>query len=208
MADNRELFKKMMRVSRRLKMNLLNTGGHEGGMHGMGRGMGHGMRGMGPGMGPAMGPGMGAGMGPGMGHGMGPGMGAGMGPGMGHGMRPPFGPKGCKGMKGRGMSRERLLVIISDYPDGVRQKELAEHAGINASSTSEVVNRLEDDGYLKREVDPTDRRATILKLTELGEARAAEIREERESMFAELFGKLSDEEKDTLAALLDKMLED
>ena len=180
MAENRELFKKMMQVSRRLKANLMERGSGRF-MHGMHAGMGPGMR---------------AGMGPGMMNGMGP------------GMRPPFGPEGCKGMKRRGMSRERMLVIISDYPDGVRQKELADRAGINASSTSEVVNRLEDDGYLRREIDPSDRRATLLKLTELGEARANEIREEREAMFVELFGKLSDEEKDTLSALLDKMLEE
>lgn len=105
------------------------------------------------------------------------------------------------------MSRERLLVIVSEYPDGIHQKELAEHAGINPSSTSEVVSKLEDDGYLVRQIDPSDKRATVLKLTEMGQVRAEEIRAERDACFEELFGKLSEEEKQTLFDLLDKMLQ-
>ena len=104
------------------------------------------------------------------------------------------------------MSREHMLVIISEYPYGVRQKELAEKAGINASSTSEVVSRLEDDVYLIRTIDESDRRATVLKLTEMGAVRAEEIRSEREEFLDEFFSKLSEEEKQTLSDLLDKLL--
>ncbi|MCR5355891.1 MAG: MarR family transcriptional regulator [Lachnospiraceae bacterium] len=104
------------------------------------------------------------------------------------------------------MSREHMLVIVSEYPDGVRQKELAEKAGINASSTSEVVSRLEDDGYLIRTIDESDRRATVLKLTEMGAVRAEEIRAEREEFLDEFFSKLSEKEKQTLSDLLDKLL--
>lgn len=122
--------------------------------------------------------------------------------------RPPFPPKGFgKGPGGRGMNREHLLVIISEYPDGVRQKELAENAGINASSTSEVVSKLEDDGYLVREIDENDKRATILKLTEMGKVRADEIRTEREAFLDQLFGKLTDDEKQSLSDILDKLME-
>ena len=105
------------------------------------------------------------------------------------------------------MSRERLLVIISEYPDGVNQKQLAESAGINASSTSEVVARLEDDGYIVRKIDENDKRATILKLTEMGAVRAEEIRSEREGFLDEIFSKLTDEEKQTLSDILDKLIE-
>jgi len=110
------------------------------------------------------------------------------------------------GPMGRGMSRERLLTIISEYPEGIRQKDLAEAAGINASSASEVVSRLEDDGYLLRVIDENDRRATLLKLTEMGAVRAEEIRSERDSFLDDLFGRLTEEEKQTLSDLLDKLL--
>lgn len=106
----------------------------------------------------------------------------------------------------RRLSRERLLVLIYKYPEGIRQKDLAEAGGINASSTSEVVNRLEEDGYLVRTIDETDRRATLLKLTDLGKARAAELQDEKEAMLEQLFSALSKEEKETLATLLDKLI--
>lgn len=106
----------------------------------------------------------------------------------------------------RGMSRERLLVIINEYADGINQKQLAESAGINASTTSEIVARLEDDGYLVRTIDENDKRATVLKLTEMGKVRAEEVRSEREGFFDEVFSKLTEEEKQTLSDILDKMI--
>lgn len=107
----------------------------------------------------------------------------------------------------RGISRERLLVIINEFDDGINQKQLAEKAGINASSTSEIVARLEDDGYLVRTIDENDRRATVLKLTEMGKVRAEEIRAEREGFLDEVFSKLTEEEKQTLSDILDKLIE-
>jgi len=107
----------------------------------------------------------------------------------------------------RGMSRERLLVIINEYTDGINQKQLAESAGINASTTSEIVARLEDDGYLVRTIDENDKRATVLKLTEMGKVRAEEVRSEREGFLDEVFSKLTEEEKQTLSDILDKLIE-
>ena len=136
--------------------------------------------------------------------------------------KPPFGPHGdCKpsfpphgfgkgpgGPMGPGMGRERVLVILSDHPEGMRQKELAEEAGINASTASEMITKLEDTGYVVRTADETDRRATVLKLTEMGTARAEEIRGEREAFLDEFFSKLTEEEKQTLSDLLDKLMEE
>ena len=97
-------------------------------------------------------------------------------------------------------------MIIADHPEGVWQKDIAGEAGINASSTSEVVGKLEEDGYLVRESDETDKRAVLLKLTEAGAARAAEIRAEREANLDRFFSKLTDEEKQTLSDLLEKLM--
>ena len=50
--------------------------------------------------------------------------------------------------------RERVLEVISRYEDGVRQKTLTEELRINPSSVSEMISKLENDGYVKRAVDP------------------------------------------------------
>lgn len=113
--------------------------------------------------------------------------------------------------KGRGhghgpaLSRERLLVAIDRHEDGVRQKQLVQEFKLNASTVSEFITKLEDDGYVKRQVDPTDKRATLITLTELGQARAAEISDERNEKLEKLFGNLTDAEKEQLLALLKKI---
>ena len=104
------------------------------------------------------------------------------------------------------LGRERLLVLIGRSEGGVRQKDLLEKVHIGAPAMSELVNKLEDDGYVVRSVDPNDRRATLLTLTEKGAARAAEVEDERAERFKSAFAALSDGEKETLAAILDKLL--
>lgn len=102
--------------------------------------------------------------------------------------------------------RERLLVLIAQQEGGIHQKELLEKVHIGAPAMSELVGKLEDDGYIVRTVDPEDRRATLLTLTEKGAARAAEVEDERALRFKSAFAALSDEEKETLSAILDKLL--
>ncbi len=104
------------------------------------------------------------------------------------------------------LGRERLLVLIGKSKGGVRQKDLLEKVHIGAPAMSELINKLEDDGYIVRTVDPADRRATLLSLTEKGAARAAEVEDERALRFKSAFAALSDEEKEALSAILDKLL--
>ena len=177
MISNAELFRKMMMASRTMRMDLMKNVGERPFHHGP-----HGMHG--PMHGPM--------------HCMPPVPPAGM---------PPMPPHGCGGPgRKHGPSRERLLVIISECPEGIRQKALAEQAGINTSSASELISRLEDDGYLIRTIDESDKRATLLKLTEMGSVRAEEIKAEREEAFKDIFADFTEEEKQTLSALLDKIL--
>ena len=98
------------------------------------------------------------------------------------------------------------MIMIGKHPEGIRQKAICEEIGINQSSASELIDKLEGNGYIKRETDPADRRATLLFLTELGQARAAEVEDERQEMFRGIFDRLSAEEKQMLAELLDKLL--
>lgn len=116
--------------------------------------------------------------------------------------KPPFGP----GVHKPPFSRERLLILISKHPEGIRQKAIADQLHIGQSSTSEMVDKLESDGYLVRRTDPSDKRATLLFLTELGQARAAEVEDERSEVFKDVFAVLTVEEKQTLSDLLDKLL--
>lgn len=104
--------------------------------------------------------------------------------------------------------RERLLVIADSYDGGVRQKTLVDELDISPAAVSELVTKLEKDKYVSREVDPDDKRATLIKLTDLGKARAAELADERNERFSKAFTALSDKEKDQLLKLLEKLTAD
>ena len=124
----------------------------------------------------------------------------GEGPGPMHGHGP-----GRDGRPDLGFGRERVLEVIGRYEDGVRQKTLTEELRINPSSVSEMISKLENDGYVRRTVDPADKRATLITLTELGEARTAELQDEKNEKLDKAFGKLTDDEKEQLIALLEKL---
>lgn len=104
------------------------------------------------------------------------------------------------------MAREHILFLISSFEGGVHQKDLIERTRINPSSMSEFIAKLEEDGYLKREVDPEDKRATLLSLSDLGYARISELQDERVERLEKLFGNLTQEEKEELSSLLSKIL--
>jgi MarR family transcriptional regulator, organic hydroperoxide resistance regulator len=52
-------------------------------------------------------------------------------------------------------------------------RQLSERTGTRASTLTGLLDRLENRGYLVREVDPSDRRSFRLPLTELGRVVAA-----------------------------------
>ena len=93
-----------------------------------------------------------------------------------------------------------------NHTSGVRQKALAEEMHVNPSSMSELISRMESEGYVKRTVDPADKRATLITLTDVGQARAYELEDERHEKFAALFGVLTEEEKTQLLSLLKKLI--
>lgn len=193
---NERLFEALMRAPRSVKRALMeeNFGDEMRGAH----------HGHGPGGCHRRGEGEGPMHGQDMMHGPGP-MGMhGHGPMHGHGHMGMHG-HGHMGMHGHGFGRERALRVIAGFEGGVRQKTLTEELRINPSSVSELITKLQNDGYVKRTVDPEDKRATLITLTELGEARAAELQDEKSEMLGKAFANLTDDEKEQLIALLEKL---
>ncbi|MBQ8994485.1 MAG: MarR family transcriptional regulator [Oscillospiraceae bacterium] len=120
------------------------------------------------------------------------------------------GPMHGPGKDGHGndrpLPREFVLSLLLDNGnEGIRQKDLADKLGIRSAAMSEAINKLEDNGYIERKVDETDRRATLIFLTEKGEARANEVKDQRQHRFDRIFGDLTDAEKEQLLMLLKKM---
>jgi DNA-binding MarR family transcriptional regulator len=69
------------------------------------------------------------------------------------------------------------LMILRDYRQArLRQHELAELLVVNRASMGGVIDRLERNGWVRRETDPADRRASFVLLTEAGVAKLDEVR--------------------------------
>jgi MarR family transcriptional regulator for hemolysin len=67
------------------------------------------------------------------------------------------------------------LVVLSRRGKCVRQGVLAEEIGIEGPSLVRLIDLLEAEGLVERREDSTDRRAKILHLTPMGEAKTSEI---------------------------------
>lgn len=75
---------------------------------------------------------------------------------------------------GIGLSEYRALRALAAADDGeLRMQELAELIGLNQSSVSRLVLRLESAGLTRRALCPEDRRGVYTVITDEGRARVA-----------------------------------
>lgn len=109
-------------------------------------------------------------------------------------------------MKAQGATaaRSKLLLYI-DSQDKVRSTDITRTFGLAPRTVTEAIDGLERDGYLRRETVENDRRARTLVLTDSGRAVAKQIAPLRDIWLEKIFGVLSDDERDELSRLLDKL---
>lgn len=86
------------------------------------------------------------------------------------------------------------LLILSRGGKCVRQGVLAEEMGIEGPSLVRLIDLLAAEGLVERREDPTDRRAKMLHITALGEAKTAEIIRVLTRLRADLLKDVSAEE--------------
>jgi len=97
-------------------------------------------------------------------------------------------------------------VFAQIDPSGSRLTELAHRANITPQAMGELVDELEDLGYLTRQPDPTDRRAKLIMLTDDGLAAIDAARrtiEDLETRITEILGASGHE---TLREMLTSLL--
>lgn len=86
------------------------------------------------------------------------------------------------------------------------QIELARWAKVEQPSMAQLLTRMERDGLVRREPDPTDRRSSMISLTKEAQARLPAAREILRQGNKEAMRGLSAEEVETLLALLRRVL--
>lgn len=66
--------------------------------------------------------------------------------------------------------RQRLVIQALGIGGGRPIAAIGQQLGLTPSTMTGLVDRLEQQGFVRREAHPSDRRATILQLTRKGEA--------------------------------------
>ena len=99
-------------------------------------------------------------------------------------------------------AQERALRVIARGDEPPRMTEIADRLGIAPRSLTTVIDALEEAGLVRREIDPRNRRAILLRLTDRGVDVRDELREARRRAAEELFAPLSADQRETLVDLL------
>lgn len=101
-----------------------------------------------------------------------------------------------------------VLAALSERP--WRITELAARERITQPGITLLVNRLEQRGWAKRRVDPSDRRVVLVTITPAGEEARARLRAEYRALFHEEMATLPDEDLCALSRaieILDGLIE-
>ncbi|WP_392508122.1 MarR family winged helix-turn-helix transcriptional regulator [Naumannella halotolerans] len=88
--------------------------------------------------------------------------------------------------------------------DELRLSRLADRLRIAPRSATEVVDALEDKGLVRRLPSQTDRRATVVELTDAGRELAVQMRQGQ--VVTDFFAGLSEQEAEQLRKLLIKVI--
>ncbi len=106
-----------------------------------------------------------------------------------------------------GLSRAKVWAMIqiryAEEPIGISQ--LATGMGSGKSNATQLVDRMEAEGLVRRTQNPEDRRSVQLEVTEEGLRRLNNAEAIRGKIIEEIFSPLTQEERDTFQAIMGKL---
>lgn len=103
------------------------------------------------------------------------------------------------------LPRFDLMAQLDRSSNGLRMNELSKRLMVSGGNVTGITDQLEREGLVIRALDPADRRAVSVKLTEKGVQRFREMAAHHERWIVELLGGLTPEEKQAMFGLLQKL---
>ena len=97
-----------------------------------------------------------------------------------------------------------VLAFLDEVGHPITISQLARLLILESPSVSTMVDRLSERGLVERTRDPKDRRKTLVRFTQEGKRLLKSIREPGQQLHDEMFGVLTDEERQALRAILRK----
>ena len=103
------------------------------------------------------------------------------------------------------LPRFDLMAQLDKMPGGMTLGELSKRMMVSNGNITGLVETLVNQGLVAREAHPSDRRATMVRLTEAGRASVGEMAAEHGDWIGTLFGGLGAEDVALLMRLLGRM---
>src|ERR687893_739295 len=118
-----------------------------------------------------------------------------------------FGPAYMKWVKSRvqdrGMTYARMRLLGALHCHGPQiMTSISDELGVTRRNVTALVDALEEEGLVRRKPHPTDRRATVIEMTGLGERTMDRVYDEHRVAVAELFAGLDEEDRGELTRML------
>ncbi len=111
-----------------------------------------------------------------------------------------------KGFRNRDVSGpEFFLLRHIAVEDSRNVSQVAEQFNLNQATVSNIVHSLHDKGLITRGTNPSDRRVTLLQVTEAGRAVVEEIESERFEEFKQILDHLTMEDLAELVRIFSKL---
>ena len=118
-----------------------------------------------------------------------------------------FGPLYMKWVRSRlqegGMTYARMRLLGALHCNGPQiMSSISDELGVTRRNVTALVDALEEEGLVRRQPHPTDRRATVIEMTGRGEWTMERMYDEHRAAVAELFGELDEQDQRELSRML------
>jgi DNA-binding MarR family transcriptional regulator len=105
------------------------------------------------------------------------------------------------------LPRFELLAALDRVPDGLTMGELSRWLMVTKGNITGIAERLSEDGFIKRQPTPTDRRSFVVTLTPKGRRLFKEMETEYERFLDEIFADVSIDDFDAFTGVLARIKE-
>ncbi|MBO1003306.1 MarR family winged helix-turn-helix transcriptional regulator [Pseudogracilibacillus auburnensis] len=100
----------------------------------------------------------------------------------------------------------KQVLMLELIKQGINStKDLATKLNVSTSAISQILNKLDDKGYIERTVNPQNRREIILKLADKADQYFHDLTALKDQINQEVYGKLSLEDLKHLKKILEKL---
>ena len=101
------------------------------------------------------------------------------------------------------LPRFDVMAALVQHEDGLKMSQLSGVLKVSNGNVTGIIERLVEDGHVKREPVPGDRRASLVRMTEQGRAEFARQAEAHEAWIDKMFADVPPEAAQTMAEALD-----